>query len=125
MVQWGWISKLYHYPTYASFALDNGFATYKGAFLGVGFDRCINPAPGSPLRGTRPSRHQTIEAKAHCENDPANPKDRLDQPDQPTLSMGRAAFAFSLICYPHRHQRILRCTFPLRGAMRIYPVPWE
>ena len=91
MVQWGWISKLYHYPTYASFALDNGFATYKGAFLGVGFDRCINPAPGSPLRGTRPSRHQTIEAKAHCENDPANPKDRLDQPDQPTLSMSNRA----------------------------------
>ena len=49
MVQWGWISKLYHYPTYASFALDNGFATYKGAFLGVGFDRCINPAPGKSV----------------------------------------------------------------------------
>jgi hypothetical protein len=35
------------------------------------------------------------------------------------------AFAFSLICYPHRHRSILRCTFPLRGAMWIYPVPWE
>ena len=37
----------------------------------------------------------------------------------------RAAFAFSLICYPHGHRSILRCTFPLRGAMWIYPVPLE
>ena len=37
----------------------------------------VDPAPGSPLRRTRPSRHQTIEAKAHCENDPATPKPRL------------------------------------------------
>ena len=34
-------------------------------------------APGSPLRRTRPGRHQTIEAKAHCKNDPATPKPRL------------------------------------------------
>ncbi len=37
----------------------------------------VDPAPGSPLRRTRPSSHQTIEAKAHCENDPATPKPRL------------------------------------------------
>ena len=36
-----------------------------------------DPAPGSPLRRTGPSRHQTIEAKAHCKNDPATPKPRL------------------------------------------------
>ena len=36
-----------------------------------------DPAPGSPLRRTRPSGHQTIEAKAHCQNDPATPKPRL------------------------------------------------
>ena len=33
----------------------------------------VDPASASPLRRTRPSRHQTIEAKAHCENDPATP----------------------------------------------------
>ena len=37
----------------------------------------VDPAPGSPLRRTRPSSHQTIEAKAHHENDPATPKPRL------------------------------------------------
>jgi len=28
-----------------------------------------------------------------------------------------------LISYPHRHRSIMRCTFPLRGAIRTYPVP--
>jgi hypothetical protein len=42
----------------------------------------VDPAPGSPLRGTRPSGHQTIEAKAHCENDPTTSKPRL--PDRTT-----------------------------------------
>jgi hypothetical protein len=37
----------------------------------------VDPAPGSPLRRTRPSRHQTIQTKAHCQNDPATPKPRL------------------------------------------------
>src|SRR5215831_7412089 len=37
----------------------------------------VDPAPGSPLRRTRPSRHQTIQTKAHCKNDPATPKPRL------------------------------------------------
>src|SRR5215470_15693028 len=37
----------------------------------------VDPAPGSPLRRTRPSSHQTIEAKAHCQNDSATPKPRL------------------------------------------------
>ena len=37
----------------------------------------VDPAPRSSLRRTRPSCHQTIEAKAHCENDPATPKPRL------------------------------------------------
>src|SRR5712691_1276954 len=36
-----------------------------------------DPAPRSPLRGTRPSDHQTIEATAHLEDDPATPKPRL------------------------------------------------
>src|SRR5262249_6206647 len=36
-----------------------------------------DPAPGRPLRRTRPSRHQTIQAKAHGENDTATPKPRL------------------------------------------------
>jgi hypothetical protein len=37
----------------------------------------VDPAPGSPLRRTRPGRYQTIEAKAHGENDPATAKPRL------------------------------------------------
>src|SRR5215467_12968724 len=37
----------------------------------------VDPAPGSPLRRTRPSRHQSIQTKAHCNNDPATPKPRL------------------------------------------------
>jgi hypothetical protein len=36
-----------------------------------------DPAPGSPLRRTRPSRHQTVKAKAHYENDPATPESGL------------------------------------------------
>jgi hypothetical protein len=36
-----------------------------------------DPAPGSPLRRTRPSRHQAVKAKAHGENDPATPKSWL------------------------------------------------
>jgi hypothetical protein len=36
-----------------------------------------NPAPGSPLRRTRPRRQQTVEAKAHFEDDSAAPKPRL------------------------------------------------
>src|SRR5262249_23281558 len=39
-----------------------------------------NPAPKSPLRGTRPSRDQTIEATAHLANDSATPKSRLSDP---------------------------------------------
>src|SRR6266853_6413168 len=37
----------------------------------------VDPAPGSPLRRTGPSRYQTIEAEAHCENDQPTPKTRL------------------------------------------------
>jgi hypothetical protein len=37
----------------------------------------VDLAPGSPLRRTRPGRYQTIEAKAHGENDPATAKPRL------------------------------------------------
>src|SRR5256885_16874287 len=37
----------------------------------------VDPAPGSPLRRTRPGRYETIEAKAHFENDPTTPKPRL------------------------------------------------
>src|SRR5215471_15840496 len=44
----------------------------------------VDPAQGSPLRGTRPSGHQTSEAKAHCQNDPATPKPRL--PNRTTRS---------------------------------------
>ena len=36
-----------------------------------------DPAPRSPLRGTRPSGRQTIEATAHLEDDPATPKARV------------------------------------------------
>src|SRR5216684_5265424 len=36
-----------------------------------------DPAPRSPLRRTRPSGHQTIEATAHLEDDPATPKPRV------------------------------------------------
>jgi hypothetical protein len=44
-----------------------------------------NPTPRNPVRGTRPSGHQTIEAKAHCQNDPATPKPRLpDRTTQPS-----------------------------------------
>ena len=41
----------------------------------------VDLAPGSPLRRTRPSRQQTIEAKAHHQNDQTTPKTRL--PDRP------------------------------------------
>jgi hypothetical protein len=41
-----------------------------------------DPAPERPLRGARPSSHQTIAAEAHCKNDPATPKFRL--PDRTT-----------------------------------------
>ena len=34
----------------------------------------------------------------------------------------RAAFASSLISYPHRRRSALRLHFPLRGAIRAYPV---
>src|ERR1700730_881529 len=34
-------------------------------------------APRSPLRGTRPGSHQTVEATAHLEDDPATPNPRL------------------------------------------------
>ena len=45
----------------------------------------VNPTSRSPLRGTRPSGHQTIEAKAHCQNDPATPTARLpDRTIQPS-----------------------------------------
>ena len=37
----------------------------------------VDLAPGSPLRRTRPSRHQTIETTPHDENDPATPQPRL------------------------------------------------
>src|SRR5439155_1718689 len=37
----------------------------------------VNPAPGSSLRRTGPRGYQTIEAKAHGEDDPTTPKPRL------------------------------------------------
>src|SRR6266513_3151810 len=37
----------------------------------------VDPAPGSSLRRTGPGGHQPIQAKAHCENDPATPKPGL------------------------------------------------
>jgi len=37
----------------------------------------VDPAPGSPLRGTRPSCQQKIEATTHRENDPRTPQTRL------------------------------------------------
>ena len=36
-----------------------------------------DPASGSPLRRTGPSGHQTIQTKAHREDDPPTPKPRL------------------------------------------------
>jgi hypothetical protein len=36
-----------------------------------------DPAPGSPLRGTGPSGHQTIEATPHLEDDSGPPTPRL------------------------------------------------
>ena len=47
----------------------------------IGHRQCrldlANPAPGSPLRRTRPRRHQRVEAKAHFEDDPATSKPGL------------------------------------------------
>jgi len=48
-----------------------------------------DPAPRSPLRRTRPSGHQTIEAITHLANDTATPKPRLshrtsESPTQPS-----------------------------------------
>jgi hypothetical protein len=37
----------------------------------------VDLAPGSPLGRTRPGGYQTIQAKAHGENDPATAKPRL------------------------------------------------
>src|SRR5205823_3512340 len=56
-------------PTAATFPSEKCLSSWVGACPGD--DKSADPAPGSPLRRTGPSSHQTIEAKAHCENDPA------------------------------------------------------
>ena len=42
-----------------------------------GMDFLEGPPPRSSLRRTGPGSHQTIQAKAHCQDDPATPKSRL------------------------------------------------
>src|SRR5712692_11662663 len=54
-----------------------------------------DPAPRSPLRRTRPSGHQTIEATAHLEDDPATPKPRLsDRTTQSSTKPSTSAVIF-------------------------------
>ena len=54
-----------------------------------------DPAPRSSLRGTRPSRYQTIEATAHLEDDPATPKPRLsDRTTEPSTKPSTSGVIF-------------------------------
>jgi len=43
-----------------------------------------DPAPGSPLRRTRPSCHSSVKEKAPCENDSATPESQLSHRITPT-----------------------------------------
>jgi hypothetical protein len=54
-----------------------------------------DPAPGSSIRRTGPSGHQTIEAKAHGQNAPAAPQPRLsDRTTQPSTQPSTSAVIF-------------------------------
>src|ERR1700746_1053402 len=44
---------------------------------------------------------------------------------QPIFAPLQSDLRFFLLCCPHRRRNILRCICPLRGAIRIYPVPLE
>ena len=44
---------------------------------------------------------------------------------QPIFAPLRSDLRFFLLCCPHRRRNILRCICPLRGTIRIYPVPLE
>jgi hypothetical protein len=44
---------------------------------------------------------------------------------QPIFAPLQSDLRFFLLCCPHRRRNILRCTYPLRGAIWIYPVPLE
>ena len=61
----------------------------------------VDPTPGSSLRRTGPSRHQTIEAKAHCENHPATPKPRLsDRSAESSTQPSTSAVIFEPVGWP-------------------------
>jgi hypothetical protein len=67
-----------------------------------------DPAPGSPLRRTRPRRHQTIETKAHDENDPATPESGLsDRTTESSTQPSTSAVIFEPGVYSvlRRHPR--------------------
>ena len=54
-----------------------------------------DPAPGSSIRRTGPSGHQTIEAKTYGQNAPAAPKPRLsDRTTQPSTQPSTSAVIF-------------------------------
>jgi hypothetical protein len=54
-----------------------------------------DPAPGSSIRRTGPSGHQTIEAKTHGQNTPAAPKPRLsNRTTQPSTQPSTSAVIF-------------------------------
>jgi hypothetical protein len=43
-------------------------------------------APGNPLRGTRPTGQQSLQAKAHPKNDPSTPQAWLPNRTEPSIS---------------------------------------
>ena len=67
-----------------------------------------DPAPGSPLRRTRPSRHQAVKAKAHYENDPATPGSGLsDQSTESSTQRSTSALIFDSVGLLREHPLLL------------------
>jgi len=67
-----------------------------------------DPAPGSPLRRTRPSRHQTVKAKAHYENHPANPESGLsDRSTESSTQRSTSALIFDSVAQERQPGRAI------------------
>src|SRR4029077_6277900 len=68
-------------------------------------------ASGSPLRRTGPSCHQTIEAKAHCQDHPATPKPRLsDRSAQSSTQPSTSAVIFRACWRNAKEGALVRAT---------------
>src|SRR2546430_2845440 len=68
------------------------------------------------LRRTRPSCHQTIEAKAHLENDPATPKPRLsDRRDRKStrLNSSHSQISYAVFCLKKKKTTLFIRTTPI------------